>query len=383
MIYVIPIVLAILGLLNNKGSTSKGAFLYWVTCISIILIFGLRYRVGGDTLNYMDRYEWLPELKYLSFADLFIYNLEPGFVVLCGIAKQFFHSFYAVQIFESCLANIAIFYYAKKKIGVNFLFVLLYFILLSFYFNTEIMREGCAVAFFLLGLLQYEKGNIAKFYIWMIPAVFFHYSSLFLLLFPLLNKMMVTPKRLIVWGAVALILLNFMNLPVIGGYLGAKIEENSTYHFSIWGKLVVFLKYVVFPYAILKFIKRNDSSEKSITIQNFLYVYMFFGILTIGPYSILMRLMNYLNPIFLIIVAYCFSKSFKFAPNTSFVRLSSLICLFVFYLSPYLGDTSHITRDTHFYCLWFPYHSIFDEQTDAKRETFVRAQFNELHERSE
>lgn len=384
MVYLIPLVLLLIGaVLYDKKGISKGNFLYWLSCLTIILIFGFRYRVGGDTLNYMYKYNLLPNLSEANVALAGLYDVEIGFFYLESFVKTVFDSFYGVQVIESLFVNVVIFWFAKNRTSYKFSFALIYFLLLSFYFNTEIMREAIAVSFFLLGINQYENGRKSSFYLFMIGAVLFHYSSIFLLLYPILHKILKNTKLTLIYGSVALIVLSVGSIPMMSGYLGTKIANNMNYQFTVWGELSVFLKFVVLPCFVVYLYRRFAVMDRNAYKNDvhFLYVYMFYGMLTLGPFSILMRLLNYLNPIFFIVIIRLFTS---WKPSLIRSKGISKFCmsfaLFIFFLFPYLRDTSHILKGTHFYCLWFPYYSILDEQEDPSREAFVVAQFEKLHD---
>ena len=57
----------------KKGKIIVWAFLY----IYLLLLIGFRYRVGGDTINYMGYYEWQSDLEnyQFTFGDI----MQPGY----------------------------------------------------------------------------------------------------------------------------------------------------------------------------------------------------------------------------------------------------------------------------------------------------------------
>lgn len=372
---------------DREGEASKGTLYYMFICISMILVFGLRYRVGGDTFNYMLRYSAIPSIDKIKYDDLWIYQIEPGFFLLNSFSKYFTDTFYLVQIIQSAFVNIVIFYYIKIKTRKKFLAVLFYFLFASFYFNTEIMRESIAVCFFLLGTLQLEKGKRGLYYLFWLCAFCFHYSSVFLLLFPLLQKVMSKNFIWLLTGTLIVCLaLNFIDLDslsFLNGYMRAKIENNMGYSFTIWGKISALLKFVVLPYYIYylytKYYKTSDTNVY------YLKAMILYGCLTLSQFSIMMRVMNYFT-IILILIFVNIYPLFK-AHHSRVLTLKSLnrpillFLLFFFYMLPYLRSTSNLVSGTYYYTLWYPYFSIFDEQEYPPREALVIQIFDELRNR--
>lgn len=353
----------------------------------MILVFGLRYRVGGDTFNYMLRYSAIPPIDKVESEDLWNFQMEPGFFLLNSIAKYFTDTFYLVQIIQSAFVNVVIFYYIKVKTNQIFFAVLLYFLFASFYFNTEIMRESIALCFFLLGTLQLEKRSLSKYYIFCFCAICFHYSSLFLLFFPLLqkivNKNFIGPLIGIVFVCIAFNYVSLDSFSFLDGYMRLKVENSMDYSFTIWGRLSALLKFVLLPcYILYLYTRYYKNSDTNVC---YLKVIILYGCLTLSQFSMMMRVMNYFTIILLIIVVtvYPLFKSYRLNlfKLKSLNRPALLFYLFFFYMLPYFKDTSDLVHDTHFYTRWYPYYSIFDEQKYPPRETLVIQIFDQLRNR--
>lgn len=389
MIYFIVILFILIGVVKYDKSrgASKSNFYYVFICIFIILVFGLRYRVGGDTFNYMLRYSAIPPINNIKSEDLWNFQMEPGFFLLNSISKYFTDTFYLVQIIQSAFINIVIFYYIKTKTHQIFFAVLLYFLFASLYFNTEIMRESISIAFFLLGILQLEKGKLGKYYIFWFCAFCFHYSSIFLLFFPLLRKVM---NKNFIWLLIGMLFvclaLNFVTLDsfsFLSGYMRVKVENSIGYSFTIWGKLSALLKFVLLPYYIFylytKYYKVLDMNVY------YLKTIILYGCLTLSQFSIMMRVMNYFTIILLVIVVTIYplfkTRHSNLLKLKSFNRPILLFLLFFFYMFPYFSNTSDLVPDTHFYTRWYPYYSIFDEQEYHPREVLIIRIFDQLRDR--
>jgi hypothetical protein len=56
---------------------------------------------------------------------------------------------------------------------------------------------------------------------------------------------------------------------------------------------------------------------------------------------------------------------------TSIITLCAVTVLSFNYLRYYFKDTSDVYPGTHAYCIFVPYHSVFNPQVDNTRESYV------------
>lgn len=379
MIYFAILILLLIGVLfeNSLPKSKKGDLYFWLCYFAIVIMFGLRYRVGGDTLNYIIKYEFIPPLSELSFLDLFLLQIEPGFAILMAFFKQYTNGFYGIQLVEAAFVNYVWFRLINKNVTHRFLGITLYYVMFSFYFTTEIMREAIAVSLFVIAYEQLLNKKTLRFYTILLIAVLFHYSCLFMFFIPLLRKYVINSKRVVIL-MVLLILLSFLIEPLfqyLGGYLLTKVENNTDYSFTIYGIASSILKTILFPWIVGYLYKTNVNSNPHSEEQRIIFMYIVVGSLAIGNFSILMRLTNYLQPFFLIVLVLVlerisFLKTIK--PISTFVVYTFI---WIFYLNPYFKDESETYKGARYYCLWYPYHSIFDERENSIRENFVSIHF--------
>lgn len=379
MVYILIILALLIGIIyfDKKSNRVQGKLYYCFCCLLMSLIFGLRYRVGGDTLNYIYKYDNIPPLSQLSVFDFFLFQVEPGFALLMSFFKQFTDDFYCVQLVVSLFVNAVWFWYIYINVDKKFIGALLYFILHSFYFNTEIMREAMAVSFFLIACNKLQKKGLRAYYLWMIPAISFHYSALFMLIIPYLLKKVRSKGYVILFMLLGLLITNFASIffSLFGGYLALKIENTADYTFTIWGKLSIFIKYVLYAYVLLVIYKRSVMTDKNDIFLKYLYVSIIIGTLALGRYSVLMRLFNYMFPFLLVVLVKVLFVPFR-SRRIIFSKSILLFILCAFYIGYYFGDMSRHVSGARFYNLWYPYYSIFDEKKDYTREVMVQEHFN-------
>ena len=62
--------------------------------------------------------------------------------------------------------------------------------------------------------------------------------------------------------------------------------------------------------------------------------------------------------------------------NLAVARVAIVAFLFLYtFMGSYFTDVSkYVGRPAKWYCVWYPYYSIFDQQEDADRELFIQGQ---------
>lgn len=386
MVYLLILLLLLFGVVNYDGKViakTRGTKYYWFCYLLLTLVFGLRYRVGGDTLNYMLKYSVMPPLSDLSISDILVMQVEPAFATLMAFFKQYTDKFYGVQLVESAFVNFVWFKLIYERTERKFLGATLFFLMNSFYFNTEIMREGFAVGMFVLAYKRLEKGELLKYYGILSVGVLFHFSCLFMLFVPIFRKYATNLKRTCLIIAVVLfastVAQSFFHL--FGGYLAVKVSNSSAYYFSIYGLMASALKFVLFPFWIMSLYRRYTGAGYDDPKVRFILVQMIYGSMALGEYAMLMRLSNYMQSFFLVILV----EVLGYVAFSKYKQRLAAVCIYGIiafsYIMPYTKDVSHIVKGARFYCCWFPYHSIFDEKEDPVRESFVRNQFDNLNDK--
>ena len=173
----------------------------WLLCIYLICLSGFSYGLGGDKFDYMKEFEGYPntfsEVGNFIWYNVMLKGKMPLWTLVNLICKSIFHSFYALQFIQSTAVNISICYIVSKYTHRYFMFFLIYFLSLKFFvFNTEIMREGFALSFVLIGLHGWMIGKRWLYFLTLPIGLMFHVSALTALIFPFV-KFRVSWKTLI------------------------------------------------------------------------------------------------------------------------------------------------------------------------------------------
>lgn len=354
--YLIPILMCIIGVntyeFKNKQSGSRN-LLWYSICIYLILLIGLRFEVGGDTLNYMGDYQWrvpLSEWK-VNFLDKF----QPGYTFLCALTKSISSEFYVFQLLHAALFNILLFYFIKSYTPYIFAALIAVFFCCYLYFATEVLREVLAVLVFALNYKSYEKKKWVPYYLGVLLALLFHLSAIFLVVLPLLRKLVFNKYYIIGILFFFLVLIfsrNLLNMvssfPLFMGKIDGYINSTST------GVLSDFLnlgRYFFLP--LLFMILAKNFGKRSVKFENMLCILCLVGLASYFNYIIFGRLTNYFILFFAISVVDFCVPAIK-SKGRVIRQYGTVITLLFFIL---FGSQFMMYKR---YTRWVPYYSIFN-----------------------
>lgn len=343
----------------------------WLMGIYLICLSGFSYGLGGDKFTYMEEFESYPE-SFSEAADFiwlkFMFNGQmPLWTIVNLIAKIGFDSFYVVQLLESAAINIAVCYLVSRYTHRYFLFLLIYFFSLQFFvFNTEVMREGFAMAFVLVGMDGYLRGKKWLYFVMMPIGLMFHVSALTALLFPLFN-FKISWKTLAVAFSVAFaiwllsdVVLGKVMTSVLGG-IGAMVEKILFYSIqasTIFGFLRSVITFLVFPFIVMYTVTEAETSEEMKKRREKVMSFMIVLAVLASSFAGFVRLFNYVQIFYLIMLAdfvYMLPRlkeHFIMRAGT----LAGIVFLIVLNYRIY-----YKTTDTYYYDFFFPYTCILDE----------------------
>lgn len=168
--------------LTENNLTTKLSFWRFEVIFPLLLfalVFGMRYDVGVDYLNYLNGY----------LSKIQVGKNEPLFYLLSEIGWKF-NLHYVVYFTAIAFIQIFFFFYAFKD--ERFLFPFLVFFLFtdgfwSFWMNG--MRQAIAICIWIYSLKHIVEKKPLKYMIWGIVAFLFHRSAIVLLIFyPILQN---------------------------------------------------------------------------------------------------------------------------------------------------------------------------------------------------
>ena len=385
MIYLLVFILLLIPVVKYDWMAKSGGEekWYYFSLVVLILLAGLRYRVGGDTLMYMAMFnEWpeIDELKYFDFEEA-IYN--PLWYIYASISKSISEEFWVFQMIQAVIVNVVFFrFFRKFSPQYYFSAILLYYIGYYCYFNMEIMREALCVCILLSATVWLLEGKWVKYSLACIFAIGFHYSAIVMLAFPLLVCFLKNPSwkwQLFIMVAV-IVILNIVNvasliisiLP-IDDQLGMLIEKYLDIQTTFMGMIAQLLLYL--PVLGMIFIRSRYPGlypdKFTPIVMGIVFAYaMSMGFAGFG------RLVNYFTPY---IIVYLVHTSYRFATETNFrnsqvsylVLFLSLFVLTFNFSFNYFRTISTASPGTHFYDRYAPYYSILNPKIDEKREKYI------------
>ena len=122
---------------RGKGSAATRKFHFRLAFLILVALMAFRYRVGGDTLRYMDSYEHM-----YGAIDTFDIGgrLQPLWLLLNNFLHSISPKFLLFQIVHVLFINTVFFSFFKKYSKYLFVAIFLYYIYPYFIFNMEVIR---------------------------------------------------------------------------------------------------------------------------------------------------------------------------------------------------------------------------------------------------
>lgn len=348
---------------------------FWLMCGYLVCLTGFSYGLGGDKFVYMREFEAYPESLEEAADFIWIQFMLKGqmplWTLVNAFAKVVFNSFYAVQLIQSAVVNIAVCYVISKYTHRHFLFMIVYFLTLQYFvFNTEIMREGFALAFVLVGMHGWLSGKKWLFFVTLPIGLLFHVSAVIALLFPF-AFFKVSWKTLFfaffisfaIWLFSDIILGKVM-VSVLGG-MGALVQKVLFYSIqasTIFGFLRSAITYLIFPFIIMYTVMQNETdSVKQRNMERMIAFMVLLGIV-VSAFAGFARFYNYTRVFYLALMAE-FIYTLFWQKKHLFIRCGTLLGTVFLIALQYM--VSYKTTQTYYYDYFFPYTCILDENKDV------------------
>ena len=384
MIYFIVLILLFIPvILFDFGDNQKGSkFWFYAELAILVLLAGLRFRVGGDSLDYFDFFDDYPTISELFNFDFSNASYNPLWYIYNAIIKSIWNDFIFFQIVQAIIVNSVFFWFLKKNIKYYFSAIFLYYIMFYLYFNMEILREVLAICVFLLAFGLIQKKKYLQYFIFSVIAMSFHYSAMILFIVPFfLSIPRVNVILLIIVFASSILLQTFVDIsPFLTNLLFGNsmlLEKfdiyNSieNYRLNLNGVIAITTPIFIFMYIRGK----SEKDELEISIEKLLLLYLILIALTIFFPAMFGRMKNYLEPFYLIYIVGIVIPTIKQNIKTNPIQILLIRFMFVwilfFNIKSYFIDCSNLMIGAKSYNIYYPYHSVFDPVTEVKREKFI------------
>lgn len=378
MIYLMPLTMLVIGYLSydrikkNKKSTTLWVLVY----VTLVAIMGLRYKVGGDTYNYMTYFSWAPELTYWQPFDLS--GFEPGFSLFTSAIKTYFDDIYVYQTIISALMTFMLMFFVNRNTSYRFLAMLLIFVAMYLYFSTEVIRESLAVGGLLMAYPLLRDRRYIPYYAVCLFLLTFHFSATLCFLLPLFRNLKFN-RRFFLY-VFAFIGFGFIMTPLMQRlgdyYIFQKIlryNEQAYVGYAWCG--FRFIYFSILPFITLYLCKYRFRLK--IKFESIICLQILFGIGLWFVPIVFQRLMNYTIIFYLVALADVIgtvTRDPSYRGQLTVVARQSRgqIAKTLLVLTLMAHSTYYI--HLNFYERYIPYHSIFDPVEEPVREKYVAGQ---------
>lgn len=360
-----------------KGKSNNKELWYIIVLIVLIILSGLRYRVGTDTPNYIYRfYHEYPSLDTFSFADYPI-GRDPFYAVLNSIVKSFGGRFYYFQIIQACFVILLIFRYIKRHCQFVFTCALIYFVMCYVQFNFEIMRASMSIAVSLYANDYALDKKWIKAYALYFIAGLFHVQAFALFLVPFFLFLRFNQK------GIYILFLAFIGGLVIQKAFGSLIEmisvveavqskganyvENALYN-DAGGNINFYIVYI-FPslaYTILalRYLHKHTPHNNLLTLEPFAMLGLIFLLIQMNV-QIISRYVDCFEVYMVMFIAEYAVKLTRSSRRE--IRLATLNCILLFF--PFVFLTLYQYK-LNFQRI-IPYNSVLARKIDRTRELVI------------
>lgn len=212
--YLFPLYFLCISVVLSLIVDKKANFVFLVIFMPFVIFFaGFRFHSDTDYLAYINIFNSLPKLERVSF-DVFINTYgEPGYLLMNIIIKTVGLPFFFVTLIASFISLGAKAYFAMKFSHSAFLVISLY--LCMHFVTTEFseLRWSIATGLLILAIHYRYLDKIFKGFILFLLSVFFHYSSILVILIVMLAKYFNKSRVLILFSLSFLLALAFKFFP--------------------------------------------------------------------------------------------------------------------------------------------------------------------------
>lgn len=378
MIYLLPLFLMIIGfkIYDRPYAQKNGTFLWLIVFIVLVLIIGLRYKVGADTYNYINYFLWAPEISYWKPFDLS--GFEPGFSLLTSVLKSLSDNLYVYQTILSFLQTLMLMYFVKRSTPYKFLALLLIFISMYLYFSTEVVREFLSIGGLMLAYPLLEKRRYILYYIVCLFLMTLHSSAVICMFLPFVRNLKFNK----------VFILYIFLFAFLGFSIAVIMQKLSS--FFIFQKLLRYLDqgYVGYAWCALRFIyfsllpmltlyMAKNKLKIDVKYENLICLQILMGVGLWFVPIVFQRLINYTIIFYFVSLAHVIGTCLRNPQYRSSISAYSRRCrtqmVSILLFFTILAHGSYYIH-LNFYKIFIPYHSIFDPIDEPVREQFVPGQ---------
>ena len=338
---------------------------FWGVCALLIVIAGLRYKIGADTVNYMDDFSYVRELSRLSAQDFDNTRFMPGWILFASACKSICPQFVGLQFVHAIILNVSIFIFIRAFAQYRFTAILMYVLLAYLNLNTEILRESLAMSVFLLAAAAFVRNRWPVYLLLCLAASMIHVSGIITFLFPIGKLLSIhSRKKLIlailgtlvlsgsIWKLFQEHIIDFFVMKAIQEGAEAYLNDEHTYNLN--GIIVHLITRCIAPLLVLFYaLKFTNKSRQLIQLT---YIYAVIGAFILFNSVIFLRFQTYVTIPFLIIMGDTLTSLIRQRQSSVALLLfaASAIPLYYSYFKHEV-DINNTTLKEYIYQRYVPY----------------------------
>lgn len=351
----------------------------WYNAILIILILiaGLRFRLGEDTINYLYMfYHDTPDLLDFDVDTFLSSDQPPLWILLNSIVKTFGGKFFVVQIIQATILNTLMLKYFKKHCPYPFACVTLFFLWRYQWYSMVVMKAAIALSVILFANDFFLEKKYVKGILLILLATGFHQTSVLLLITPFLLFL-----RFNMIG-VAILFSAFF----IGAFLQSKLgdvfalfemaegmsnklddyldSDFMTQNHNLNYFIVNIFPIIIYPVLSLIYLKRNCKDAQILALEPFIMIALIFQMMQFNI-NIMYRYIYIYTPYYIIFIVHFFvefsKRSVVLEKTVAFARTFIVVLPFLVSLA-YLFPLTHVD--------FYPYSSVIERSVSKDREKF-------------
>ena len=348
--------------------------MYYIIMVLLILMAGLRYRLGIDTPNYITHfYHDIPTLNKLTLSDINI-GAKPLWVLLNSFILTIGGRFFVVQLIQSTFTNVLLFKYIKRHTPYIFISLILYYVCFYLNYNMVAMKAAMSIVVCLYANDYVLEKKWAKGYLLYIIGVLFHPQAIIIMLLPLFLHLKF--NRWFIPIVVFLFFAGIVLQSLLGDYLFLFEMDEDIYDKTsnvvsnerLGGQthnlnylIMNVFSYIVYTIFSFLFVKKYDSESMLLKFEPFLVFFVFFYIISINI-GILYRFSLYFGVYFVFFM----SQLFMLLVNNRLLDRNVAIIRSVFIILPFVLLIVHSRMKGLIY--FYPYSSVIEKRIDHTRE---------------
>lgn len=363
-----------------KGQLYHRDLAFNLLLLLFIALSGFQFRIGSDISAYMydfDQASW----GDLNLSEFSLSYRQPGWILWLNTCKCLIDSFVFFKFTIAVFVNIVLFYFFSNFSKFRFTCILVYYIMMSFDINFNILRQSVAIAFFLLVYIMIQKRKIYMSYLFLLISTLFHNSAVFLLIIPLFAIFNISKHHrfviLFLWCVYVVVqIYEFNNFFLFISLLfnddsfnelSQLYLEDSIYGYNSNNLIMLFTFILLLAYSYLYiWIKRNCNYSNWLLLMFGIYLFLF---IFTSKVTIIGRILLYFTPyaiICLVDFIYRFSEIRIRANSRVLFIVGMLLLLLIRPIQDFFSvNPSYNERN---FIQYVPYYTIFSGEVDPKRE---------------